>query len=82
MEEAARADRVIVINDGEMILDGEPKAVFSKVDLLHSVGLESPQSTELLGMLKANGIDVDTTAISDNECIETILSALNGKRKK
>ena len=82
MEEAARADRVIVINDGEMILDGEPRAVFSKVDLLHSVGLESPQSTELLGMLKANGIDVDTTAISDNECIEAILSALNGKRKK
>ena len=82
MEEAARADRVIVINDGEMILDGEPRAVFSKVDLLHSVGLESPQGTELLGMLKANGIDVDITAISDNECIETILSALNGKRKK
>ena len=82
MEEAARADRVIVINDGEMILDGEPRAVFSKVDLLHSVGLESPQGTELLGMLKANGIDVDTTAISDNECIENILSALNGKRKK
>ena len=82
MEEAARADRVIVINDGEMILDGNPREVFSKVDLLHSVGLESPQSTELLSMLKARGFDVDISAISDNECIDTILSALNGKKEK
>ena len=82
MEEAARADRVIVINDGEMILDGNPREVFSKVDLLHSVGLESPQSTELLSMLKARGFDVDIRAISDNECIDTILSALNGKKEK
>lgn len=82
MEEAARADRVIVINDGEMILDGKPREVFSKVDLLHSVGLESPQSTELLSMLKARGFDVDISAISDNECIDTILSALNGKKEK
>ena len=82
MEEAARADRVIVINDGEMILDGNPREVFSKVDLLHSVGLESPQSTELLSMLMARGFDVDISAISDNECIDTILSALNGKKEK
>ena len=82
MEEAARADRVIVINDGEMILDGNPREVFSKVDLLHSVGLESPQSTELLSMLKTRGFDVDIRAISDNECIDTILSALNGKKEK
>lgn len=82
MEEAARADRVIAINDGEMILDGKPREVFSKVDLLHSVGLESPQSTELLSMLKARGFDVDISAISDNECIDTILSALNGKKEK
>ena len=76
MEEAARADRVIVINDGEMILDGTPKDVFSKVDLLHKIGLESPQSTELVGLLKKSGLDVDNTAISEKECIETIISAL------
>ena len=77
MEEAARADRVIVINDGEMILDGTPKDVFSKVDLLHKIGLESPQSTELVQLLKKSGVDVDVYAIGEEECIDTILSALN-----
>ena len=77
MEEAARADRVIVINDGEMILDGTPKDVFSKVDLLHKIGLESPQSTELVQLLKKSGLDVDVYAIGEEECIDTILSALN-----
>ena len=82
MEEAARADRVIVINDGEMILDGTPKEVFSKVDLLHSIGLESPQSTELLKMLKDFGIDVDIHAIGEQECIDTIISALNAEKER
>ena len=81
MEEAARADRVIVINDGEMILDGSAKEVFSKVDLLHTIGLESPQSTELVKMLKSEGFDVDTTVIDEAECIETIFSAISAKRK-
>lgn len=76
MEEAARADRVIVINDGEMILDGTPKEVFSKVQLLHDIGLESPQSTELVQLLSKAGLNVDVYAIGEQECIETILSAL------
>ena len=80
MEEAARADRVIVINDGAMILDGSPKEVFSKVDLLHKIGLESPQSTELVQMLKKAGLDVDVYSIGEEECIETILSAIDSKK--
>ena len=82
MEEAARADRVIVINDGEMILDGTPKQVFAEVDLLHRIGLESPQSTELVNKLNCAGIDVDLYAIGEEECINTILHALTeGKIK-
>ena len=81
MEEAARADRVIVINDGEMILDGTPKEVFSKVQLLHDIGLESPQSTELVQLLSAAGLDVDVYAIGEDECIETILSALTSTKE-
>lgn len=77
MEEAARADRVIVINDGEMILDGTPREVFAMVDLLHKIGLESPQSTELVQLLDKAGLDVDIYAIDEDECINTILSALN-----
>ena len=76
MEEAARADRVIVINDGEMILDGTPKEVFSEVDLLHRIGLESPQSTELVNRLSGLGLDVDLYAIGEEECIDTIYNAL------
>ena len=76
MEEAARADRVIVINDGEMILDGAPREVFAEVDLLHKIGLESPQSTELVKKLKGAGLNVDLYAIGEEECISTILAAL------
>ena len=82
MEEAARADRVVVINDGEMILDGTPKDVFSKVELLHSIGLESPQSTELVRLLKQAGLDVDVTAIGEDECIATIASALSSIKER
>ena len=77
MEEAARADRVIVINDGEMILDGTAKEVFSEVELLHKIGLESPQSTELVKLLKSEGLNVDVHSISEEECVNTILKALN-----
>lgn len=82
MEEAARADRVIVINDGEMILDGAPEEVFSKVDLLHSIGLESPQSTELVNKLRNAGFDVDIHAIGEEECLNTILSVLDAERER
>ena len=76
MEEAARANRVIVINDGEMVIDGTPKEVFSEVELLHRVGLESPQGTELVQLMKKASFDVDTSALSESECIYTIYSAI------
>lgn len=82
MEEAARADRVIVINDGEMILDGTPKEVFAEVDLLHKIGLEAPQSTELVKKLKSAGLDVDLYAIGEKECIDTIFGALQKEGTK
>lgn len=82
MEEAARADRVIVINDGEMVLDGSPKEVFSKVELLHKIGLESPQSTELVQLLSKEGLGVDIYAIGEEECIDTIVSALSSVKER
>lgn len=82
MEEAARADRVIVINDGEMILDGTAKEVFSEVDLLHRIGLESPQSTELVKELKRMGLNVDIYAIEEKECVDTIFNSLSKKGYK
>ena len=76
MEEAARADRVIIINDGEMLLDGTPKEVFSNIDLLHNARLEAPQGTELVQMLKKLGFDVDTSSLTEQECIETIYTSI------
>ena len=57
MEEAARADRVIVMNDGRMLMDGTPREVFSRVEELKEIGLEVPQGTELLFRLRAAGFD-------------------------
>ena len=64
MEEASDADRVIVMNDGEIIADDLPEAVFSQVDRLKSVGLDVPQTTDLLFLLKKNGFAVNTHALS------------------
>ena len=79
MEEAARADRVVVINDGKLVFDGSPREVFSNVEELHSIGLESPQGVELLHALKKSGCDIDTAALTDAECIEAIYDCLQKK---
>ncbi len=76
MEEATKADRVIVIDDGKIILDGTPREVFSHFELLHSIGLEAPQGTELLYLLKKEGLDISTDALSPDECADIILNYL------
>ena len=82
MNEAAEADRILVINDGELLLDGTPDEVFSKRDLLLSVGLEVPQSAELVFSLKEAGIDLPTEALSSPEkCADCIANAYFAKGK-
>ncbi len=76
MEEAEKADRVIVMNDGEIINDGTPKSVFMNVKQLKEVGLDVPQTTELLYNLSLNGFNIDTNIISIEETAEAIRSAL------
>ena len=60
MDEAAQADRVIVMDNGKIILEGKPREVFSNVKNMKEVGLDVPQVTELCYELKNNGIDIDT----------------------
>ncbi|MBQ8372442.1 MAG: energy-coupling factor transporter ATPase [Clostridia bacterium] len=79
MEEAARADRVIVINDGSVILDGTAREIFSEVDTLHSVGLEAPQGTELLKLLRDGGIDTRTDCLTEDECAEELIRILSNR---
>ena len=77
MEEAARADRVIVINDGKIALDGTPRQVFSKVDTLRKMGLEAPQGNELILELAHAGIKIDGPSLTEEECIETLYKFLS-----
>lgn len=79
MEEAENADRVIVMNDGEIIADDKPKVIFSDVERLKKVGLDVPQTAELLYNLKKNGFAVDTHALSIKEAAEQIISALHSE---
>lgn len=81
MEEAENADLVIVMNDGEIIADDKPKVIFSDVERLKKVGLDVPQTAELLYNLKKNGFAVDTHALSIKEAAEQIISALHSEEK-
>ena len=81
MEEAQNADRVIVMNDGKIIADDKPKVIFSDVESLKRVGLDVPQTAELLYNLKKNGFAVDTHALSIKEAAEQIFAALHSEGK-
>ena len=77
MDEAAKADRIVVMDEGKVILDDVPKEVFSHVEQLKSVGLDVPQVTELAYELKKNGINIDDHIITEEECIEALLKILD-----
>ncbi|MBE6750410.1 MAG: energy-coupling factor transporter ATPase [Ruminococcaceae bacterium] len=77
MEEAEKADRVIVMNDGVIIEDNTPKEVFKNVESLKKVGLDVPQTTELLYELSKNGFEINTNIISIEEAAKEIKNALH-----
>lgn len=73
MEEAAEADRVVIIDSGEVEFDGHPTEIFPQVERMRSLGLDIPQSTELVYELKKSGIDIETDILTVEECIDAIL---------
>ena len=77
MEEATRADRVIVINDGKIALDGTPREVFKNVERLRAMGLDAPQGNELILELKKAGLNIDGDSLTESECIETLYKFLS-----
>lgn len=77
MDEAAMADRVVVMDNGAIIADGTAKHVFSQVELLKSVGLDVPQPTELIYKLNKAGIAFDSDVLSVDECVEAISEMLS-----
>ncbi len=76
MDEAAQADRIIVMDNGRVIDNNVPKKVFSQVKKLKSVGLDVPQVTELCFGLQQNGLDISTEIISEDECVDTLITLL------
>ena len=72
MTEALRADRVIVMNDGQILTDGTPKEVFTQVELLQGVGLSVPATTQLLYALRQAGYDLPLDALSTEECAQAL----------
>lgn len=77
MEEAARADRVIVINDGKLALDGTPREVFANVEKLRKMGLEAPQGNELILELQKAGVKIKGDSLTEEECVETLFRFLS-----
>ena len=81
MDEAALADRVVVMDGGKVILDGTPMEVFGHVAELKSVGLDVPQPTELATLLKDDGVDIDTDVLDVDQCVEALAKALHLEEK-
>lgn len=78
MDEAARASRVIVMNDGQIAFDGSPCEVFANVEKLHSLGLEAPQGVELIHALKKAGLACEGQPLTEEECIDALARMLGG----
>ena len=77
MDEAALADRIVVLNDGCKILDGTPQEVFAHEDYLKSCGLDVPQGTQLIHLLQKQGLCPSGSCVSIEDCAALILSSLN-----
>ena len=76
MEEAAQANRVIVLNKGEVALDGSPEQVFSQVEKLHSLGLAAPETTELCYALNEAGFSLPLDKLDIAACADAILKGI------
>lgn len=76
MDEAAMADRVVVLNRGKIAADGTPKQVFSQIELLHGLGLAAPETVELCYALNKAGFDLPLDQLDTEECAQTLLAEL------
>ena len=82
MNEAKHADRVIVMNEGRVAMDGAPREVFAQVEKLKSIGLTVPDTVELLYELRGAGCDLPLTAITVDECADAIARCFGKSAKE
>ncbi len=76
MDEAARAQRVVVMSSGNIVADGTPELVFSQVELLHGIGLCSPETVELCSKLNDHGFHLPLDALDPTECATLLYNAI------
>ena len=72
MDEAARAQRVVVLHKGQVVLDGSPCKVFAQVDQLHSIGLAAPDTVELCYLLNQNGFELPLGRLNAEDCAQAL----------
>ena len=82
MNEAEHADRVIVMNEGRVAMDGAPREVFAQVERLRAIGLTVPDTVELLYELRGAGCDLPLTAITVDECADAIARCFGKSAKE
>ncbi len=82
MNEAEHADRVIVMNEGRVAMDGAPREVFAQVERLRAIGLTVPDTVELLYELRGAGCDLPLTAITVDECADAIARCFRKSAKE
>ena len=76
MNEAEDADRVIVMDDGRVVMDGPPREIFTRVEELRSLGLTVPDTVDLLDRLRRDGLELPLDALSVDECADAVAAAL------
>ncbi len=79
MDEAAKAKRVVILDQGRIAAQGTPAQVFSQVDLLHSLGLAAPETVELCHALNAEGYSLPLDRLDAESCAQAILDAITGE---
>ncbi len=82
MDEAAMADRIIVMDGGQSVMDGTPKEILPRMTELRAIGLDVPHTVELLYGLREDGFDVPVDALSVEECADAIVTALKGRENR
>ena len=78
MEEALQSDRIILLSNGSILMDGNPESVFSDIDKIKSAGLEAPQVVELLYSLRKRGINITVKDFKIQTCVDALLKLLRG----
>ncbi|MDD6012960.1 MAG: energy-coupling factor transporter ATPase, partial [Oscillospiraceae bacterium] len=79
MDEAVKANRVIVMDEGNILLDGTPREVFANVEILKSCGLDVPEATELSRLLRSSGVRLRPDILDIDELFQSLTEILEEK---